>query len=61
MGQLEDIPENYIIVTYRLEGDDQHTELSVTQDKSTNEEESKELWKTVLEKPEKDRGTEMKI
>lgn len=49
MGQLEDIPENYIIVTYRLEGDDQHTELSVTQDKSTNEEESKGLWKTVLE------------
>lgn len=49
MGQLEDAPENYIVVTYRLEGDDKHTELSVTQDKSTNEEESKGLWKTVLE------------
>lgn len=49
MGQLDDAPENYIIVTYRLEGDDQHTELTVTQDKSTNEEESKGLWKTVLE------------
>jgi uncharacterized protein YndB with AHSA1/START domain len=49
MGQLDDAPENYIIVTYRLEGDDQQTELTVTQDKSTNEEESKGLWKTVLE------------
>jgi uncharacterized protein YndB with AHSA1/START domain len=49
MGHLEDVPENYIIVTYRLEGDDKRTELSVTQDRSTDEEESKGLWQSVLD------------
>jgi uncharacterized protein YndB with AHSA1/START domain len=46
---LEDVPENYITVTYHLEGNDQQTELTVTQDKCIDEQEAKELWKTVLD------------
>ena len=48
MAGLEDIPENYITVTNRLEGDDKQTKLTISQDMCTDEEEAKEMWKTVL-------------
>jgi uncharacterized protein YndB with AHSA1/START domain len=51
MSDIEDKPENYVIITYRLSGGDNHTMLTITQenipDKKTKEH-SEENWKKVV-------------
>lgn len=48
----EDKPENYALVSYRLEEEDGKTQLTVTQDNCLTEQSrnhSEQSWKTVLE------------
>ena len=49
MSGMEDLPENYATITYKLSGNDQQTMLTVTQDKCKDVEEAKQTWHTVLE------------
>ncbi len=51
MSGIEDKPENYVIVTYELSGNDKNVELSITQENIPDEkmkEHSSENWKKVL-------------
>jgi uncharacterized protein YndB with AHSA1/START domain len=51
MSGIEDKPENYVIVTYELSGNDNNIELSITQENIPDEktkEHSIENWKKVL-------------
>jgi uncharacterized protein YndB with AHSA1/START domain len=51
MSGIEDKPENYVIISYRLKGDYQSTTLTVTQENIPDEktkEHSIENWKKVL-------------
>ena len=53
MSGKEDIPENYILVTYKLTKRDDKTVVSLSQDNNSTEiekEHSIENWNTVLEK-----------
>ncbi|HEX7264085.1 MAG TPA: SRPBCC domain-containing protein [Candidatus Dormibacteraeota bacterium] len=53
MGGSEDKPENYHTVTYRLDGDDGTTKLTLTQDNNATEEEAEKMandnWGPVLQ------------
>ncbi len=52
MSGQEDVPENYHTVSIALKGDDEQTEVTLTQDKNVNEESKKEAegnWKAMLE------------
>jgi uncharacterized protein YndB with AHSA1/START domain len=52
MSGIEDKPENYVIVTYELSGEDHNVTLTVTQENIPDEkmkEHSIENWKKVLE------------
>ena len=48
---LEDVPENYLLVTYRVQKLDEGTELTITQTNYDEEKaaHSKESWQTVVE------------
>jgi uncharacterized protein YndB with AHSA1/START domain len=48
MAGIEDEPENYITVTYKLSGNDKQTTLTVSQDKCVDAEESKQMWHDIL-------------
>ena len=48
---IEDIPENYVIVTYELEGKGDHTEINITQENIPTEKmriHSEKNWQMVL-------------
>jgi uncharacterized protein YndB with AHSA1/START domain len=52
LSKLEDRPENYHTVTIELSGDDDHTEITLTQDNSATVEErdhSQKNWEMMLE------------
>jgi uncharacterized protein YndB with AHSA1/START domain len=56
MSQLEDTPENYNLVTYRVKEDGDRTKLTITQDNIKNEESiegSTSNWKIVLKQLKK--------
>ena len=51
MSGIEDKPENYVIVTYKLSGEDGNVQLTITQENIPDEkmkEHSKENWKKVM-------------
>ena len=51
MSGIEDKPENYVIVTYKLSGEDYNVTLTVTQENIRDEKmktHSEENWKKVL-------------
>ena len=51
MSGIEDKPENYVIVTYELSGNDHDVTLTITQENIPDEkrkEHSVENWKKVL-------------
>jgi hypothetical protein len=51
MSGIEDKPENYVIVTYELSGDDRSTVLKITQENIPDEKtriHSEENWNKVL-------------
>jgi uncharacterized protein YndB with AHSA1/START domain len=53
MSGMEDKPENYILVTFKMGSNGEHTTLSLTQDGAANQEaleHSAKNWKMVLEK-----------
>jgi uncharacterized protein YndB with AHSA1/START domain len=52
MSGIEDKPENYVIITYRVEGDGENTKLTVTQENIPDKkmkEHSEQNWKMVLD------------
>lgn len=52
IGGKEDIPENYNIVTYKLEAENGSTKITLTQDNIISEKELEHVsqnWKSVLE------------
>ncbi|HMG68235.1 MAG TPA: SRPBCC domain-containing protein [Chitinophagaceae bacterium] len=52
MSGIEDKPENYVIVTYELSGNDNNVNLTITQENIPDEkmkEHSVENWKKVME------------
>jgi uncharacterized protein YndB with AHSA1/START domain len=51
MSGIEDKPENYVTITYRLSGDNQKTKLEITQENIPDEKtkkHSEENWQMVL-------------
>src|SRR5687767_7707583 len=51
MSGIEDKPENYVTITYRLSGENNKTKLEITQENIPDEktkEHSEENWKKVL-------------
>ena len=51
MSGIEDKPENYVVITYELSGEDGNVNLSVLQENIPDEkmkEHSEENWKKVL-------------
>jgi uncharacterized protein YndB with AHSA1/START domain len=51
MSGIEDKPENYVTITYRLQGDKNKTKLEITQENIPDEkmkEHSESNWQTVL-------------
>ena len=51
MSGIEDKPENYVIITYRLSGGDNHIMLTITQENIPDKkmkEHSEENWKKVV-------------
>jgi uncharacterized protein YndB with AHSA1/START domain len=53
MAGLDDKPENYITVTYKLSGNDKQTTLTVSQDRCVDEQESQQMWHDILGKLKK--------
>jgi hypothetical protein len=45
---MEDKPENYVTVTYTLDGNDKQTKLTVSQDKCVEADKSEAMWKDIM-------------